>query len=105
MLGYNNFCIQTSLIVAPIVLSFVYDKNRDMTFYVTAVLSSLSLFTMLYVCTWKNVKEIGKAPLYKQEEEKKRQQQPKDIQMIEITTGEKQEEEKVNEVIAEVTQE
>lgn len=50
-----------------------------MTFYTTAILSSLSLFAMLYVCTWKNVREIGKVPLYEQEEEK-----PKEIQMTEV---------------------
>ena len=73
-----------------------------MTFYVTAILSSLSLFAMLYVCTWKNIKEIGKAPLYKQEEEK---QQQKEIQMTEIITKEKQNADRRDESITEMKQE
>ena len=77
-----------------------------MTFYVTAILSSLSLFAMLYVCTWKNVKEIGKAPLYKQQEEQKEEeQQQKEIQMIEIVTEEKKKADQVEETITEVKQE
>ena len=97
--------------MAPIVLSFVYDKNRDMTFYVTAILSSLSLFAMLYVCTWENVKEIGKAPLYKQQEREKEgegegeKQQQKEIQMTEIVTEEKEKADRVDEVMTEVKQE
>ena len=57
---------------------------------------------MLYVCTWKNIKEIGKAPLYKQEEEK---QQQKEIQMTEIITKEKQNADRRDESITEMKQE
>lgn len=55
------------MITAPIILSTVYERNKELTFYVSAIISAVSLIVIAYVATWKNSKDIGKKPLYKRE--------------------------------------
>ena len=60
MLAYNNAAYQTALIVSPLVAGAIYTVNREWVFYSSAILVVLGGLTMAYMCTWKNVKEIGK---------------------------------------------
>ena len=53
------------MIIAPTCLSFIYEINQEMTFYVSAAITMISFFTMSYVWTWENAKDIGKVALYK----------------------------------------
>lgn len=52
------------MILAPIILSFIYEGNKEIAFYTTAGISAVSLFVITYVATWKNSKDIGKKALY-----------------------------------------
>ena len=51
------------MILAPILLSFVYEWNQEVTFFVTASVFAIAWFAMMSVRTWKNAKDIGKVPL------------------------------------------
>lgn len=57
------------MIIAPILLSWVYEQNEELTFYVSAAISAISLIVISYVATWKNARDIGKKSLYKEEKE------------------------------------
>ena len=69
------------MIVSPIALSAVYKVNKELCFYVSALISSISLIVIIYVATWKNAKDIGKKALYKDEE--------KEVELHEIAVEEK----------------
>ena len=70
------------MISAPILLSFIYDKNKELTFYISAIISSISLFVIFYVATWKNSKDIGKKAFYEDKTAKK------EVELKEIQSGE-----------------
>ena len=70
------------MIVSPIALSAVYKVNKELCFYVSALISSISLIVIIYVATWKNAKDIGKKALYKDEE--------KEVEVHEIAVEEKE---------------
>ena len=70
------------MIVSPIALSAVYKVNKELCFYVSALISSISLIVIIYVATWKNAKDIGKKALYKDEE--------KEVELHEIAVEEKE---------------
>lgn len=69
------------MIISPIALSAVYKVNKELCFYVSALISSISLIVIIYVATWKNAKDIGKKALYKEEE--------KEVELHEIAVEEK----------------
>ena len=60
VLAYNNAVYQTALIVSPLVAGAIYTWNHEWVFYSSAILVVLGGLTMAYMCTWKNVKTIGK---------------------------------------------
>ena len=60
MLAYNNAVYQTALIVSPLGAGAIYTWNHEWVFYSSAILVVLGGLTMAYMCTWKNVKTIGK---------------------------------------------
>ena len=70
------------MIISPIALSAVYKVNKELCFYVSALISSISLIVIIYVATWKNAKDIGKKALYKDEE--------KEVELHEIAVEEKE---------------
>ena len=72
------------MIISPIALSAVYKVNKELCFYVSALISSISLIVIIYVATWKNAKDIGKKALYKEEE--------KEVELHEIAVQEKEKE-------------
>lgn len=72
------------MIISPIALSAVYKVNKELCFYVSALISSISLIVIIYVATWKNAKDIGKKALYKEEE--------KEVELHEIAVEEKEKE-------------
>ena len=69
------------MIISPIALSAVYKVNKELCFYVSALISSISLIVIIYIATWKNAKDIGKKALYKEEE--------KEVELHEIAVEEK----------------
>ena len=75
------------MIISPIALSAVYKVNKELCFYVSALISSISLIVIIYVATWKNAKDIGKKALYKEEE--------KEIELHEIAVEEKEKEKSI----------
>ena len=77
------------MIAAPILLSFIYEKNKELTFYISAIISSISLFVIFYVATWKNSKDIGKKAIYENETAKK------EVELKEIQLGENESEKTV----------
>lgn len=70
MLAYNNAVYQTALIVSPLVAGAIYTWNHEWVFYSSAILVVLGGLTMAYMCTWKNVKEIGKKVTVEEEPKK-----------------------------------
>lgn len=70
MLAYNNAAYQTALIISPLVAGAIYTVNREWVFYSSAILVVCGGLTMAYMCTWKNVKEIGKKVTVEEEPKK-----------------------------------
>ena len=81
MLAYNNAAYQTALIISPLVAGAIYTVNREWVFYSSAILVVCGGLTMAYMCTWKNVKEIGKKVTV--EEEPKKEEAKVEIEMKE----------------------
>lgn len=67
MLAYNNAAYQTALIISPLVAGAIYTVNREWVFYSSAILVVCGGLTMAYMCTWKNVKDIGKKVMVEEE--------------------------------------
>ena len=70
VLAYNNAAYQTALIISPLVAGAIYTVNREWVFYSSAILVVCGGMTMAYMCTWKNVKEIGKKVTVEEEPKK-----------------------------------
>ena len=70
MLAYNNAAYQTALIISPLVAGAIYMVNREWVFYSSAILVVCGGLTMAYMCTWKNVKDIGKKVMVEEEPKK-----------------------------------
>lgn len=81
VLAYNNAAYQTALIISPLVAGAIYTVNREWVFYSSAILVVCGGMTMAYMCTWKNVKEIGKKVTV--EEEPKKEEAKVEIEMKE----------------------
>ena len=80
MLAYNNAAYQTALIISPLVAGAIYTVNREWVFYSSAILVVCGGLTMAYMCTWKNVKEIGKKVTVEEEPKKEiemKEEEPK----------------------------
>ena len=60
VLAYNNMTYQVSMIVAPLVAGAIYMWNREWVLYSSAIIAVIGALTMGYMCTWKDVKTIGK---------------------------------------------
>ena len=67
MLAYNNMTYQVSMIVAPLVAGAIYMWNREWVLYSSAIIAVIGALTMGYMCTWKDVKTIGKKMNVKRE--------------------------------------
>ena len=67
MLAYNNAVYQTALIVSPLVAGAIYTWNREWVLYSSAIIAVIGALTMGYMCTWKDVKTIGKKMNVKRE--------------------------------------
>ena len=67
VLAYNNMTYQVSMIVAPLVEGAIYMWNREWVLYSSAIISVIGALTMGYMCTWKDVKTIGKKMNVKRE--------------------------------------
>ena len=67
VLAYNNMTYQVSMIVAPLVAGAIYMWNREWVLYSSAIIAVISALTMGYMCTWKDVKTIGKKMNVKRE--------------------------------------
>ena len=67
MLAYNNMTYQVSMIVAPLVAEAIYMWNREWVLYSSAIIAVIGALTMGYMCTWKDVKTIGKKMNVKRE--------------------------------------
>lgn len=115
VLAYNNMTYQVSMIVAPLVAGAIYMWNREWVLYSSAIIAVIGALTMGYMCTWKDVKTIGKKMNVKREldemevkvggenakeDEQKVENQKPDEQEVE---NQKQDEQK-KEVIAESKQ-
>lgn len=70
VLSYNNAAYQVSMIVSPLIAGAVYTWNHEWVFYLSAIVVTIGGLAMAYVCTWKNVKTIGKTSGVKKELEK-----------------------------------
>ena len=70
VLSYNNAAYQVSMIVSPLIAGAVYTWNHEWVFYLSAIVVTVGGLAMAYVCTWKNVKTIGKTSGVKKELEK-----------------------------------
>lgn len=70
VLAYNNAAYQTALIISPLVAGAIYTVNREWVFYSSAILVVCGGLTMAYMCTWKNVKDIGKKVMVEEEPKK-----------------------------------
>lgn len=81
------------MIISPIALSAIYKVNKELCFYVSALISSISLIVIIYVATWKNAKDIGKKALYKEEE--------KEVELHEIAVEEKEKEKSMENTVEE----
>lgn len=88
MLAYNNAAYQTALIISPLVAGAIYTVNREWVFYSSAILVVCGGMTMAYMCTWKNVKEIGKKVTV--EEEPKKEIEVKEEAKVEIEMKEEE---------------
>ena len=73
------------MIIAPILLSFVYEKNQVWTFYMTACIFAIALCVMIYIRTWKHAESIGKTPLCQCGEKDK----AKETELVEVVSGER----------------
>ena len=58
------------MIVSPLIAGAVYTWNHEWVFYLSAIVVTVGGLAMAYVCTWKNVKTIGKTSGVKKELEK-----------------------------------
>ena len=58
------------MIVSPLIAGAVYTWNHEWVFYLSAIVVTVGGLAMAYVCTWKNVKTIGKTAGVKKELEK-----------------------------------
>lgn len=67
VLAYNNMTYQVSMIVAPLVAEAIYMWNREWVLYSSAIIAVIGALTMGYMCTWKDVKTIGKKMNVKRE--------------------------------------
>ena len=67
VLAYNNMTYQVSMIVAPLVAGAIYMWNREWVLYSSAIIAVIGALTMGYMCTWKDVKTIGKKMNVKRE--------------------------------------
>ena len=79
------------MIIAPILLSFVYEKNQVWTFYMTACIFAIALCVMIYIRTWKHAESIGKTPLRQcGENGGEENEKTKEIELVEVVSGEKE---------------
>lgn len=76
------------MILAPILLSFVYEWNQEATFFVTASVFAIALIAMISVRTWKNAKDIGKIPLWKMDNRSGDVSEEIGIEMVDNTNKE-----------------
>lgn len=67
VLSWNNFCYQASVIVAPMILTTIYDWNKNATYYFSSITGFVGFLIMMYILTWKNAKVIGKVSEFKEE--------------------------------------
>ena len=67
VLAYNNMTYQVSMIVAPLVAGAIYMWNHEWVLYSSAIIAVIGALTMGYMCTWKDVKTIGKKMNVKRE--------------------------------------
>ena len=67
VLAYNNMTYQVSMIVALLVAGAIYMWNREWVLYSSAIIAVIGALTMGYMCTWKDVKTIGKKMNVKRE--------------------------------------
>ena len=82
------------MIIAPILLSFIYEKNQKWTFYITSCIFALALCVMVYIRTWKHAVNIGKIPLCQcVDKERVENEKVKEIELVEVVSGEKEREE------------
>ena len=68
VLSWNNFCYQASVIVAPLILTTIYDWNINATYYFSSITGFVGFLIMMYILTWKNAKVIGKVSEFKEVE-------------------------------------
>lgn len=59
-MSWNNFCYQSCVIVAPLILSAVYEWNINATYYISVIPALLGTCVMGYVSTWQNAKTLGR---------------------------------------------
>ena len=95
VLAYNNAAYQTALIISPLVAGAIYTVNREWVFYSSAILVVCGGLTMAYMCTWKNVKEIGKKVTVEEEPKKEIEMKEEPKKEIEMKEEAKKEEVKV----------
>ena len=67
VLSYNNAAYQVSMIVSPLIAGAVYTWNHEWVLYSSAIIAVIGALTMGYMCTWKDVKTIGKKMNVKRE--------------------------------------
>ena len=60
VLSWNNMCQQTSLIICPMVLSAIYSRNIDATYYSCMIVSFLAFIVMCFIIAMPNSKQFGK---------------------------------------------
>ena len=56
--------------MSPLIAGAVYTWNHEWVFYLSAIVVTIGGLAMAYMCTWKNVKTIGKTSGVKKELEK-----------------------------------
>ena len=56
--------------MSPLIAGAVYTWNHEWVFYLSAIVVTIGGLAMAYMCTWKNVKTIGKTAGVKKELEK-----------------------------------
>ena len=95
VLAYNNAVYQTALIVSPLVAGAIYTVSQEWVFYSSAILVVCGGLAMGYMCTWKNVKELGQKVMI--EEEPKKEIEMKEEPKVEMEVKEESKETEMKE--------
>lgn len=105
VLAYNNMTYQVSMIVAPLVAGAIYMWNREWVLYSSAIIAVIGALTMGYMCTWKDVKTIGKKMNVKRElDEMEVKVEGENVKQDEQEVENQKQDEQKKEVIAESKQ-